>query len=179
MLIQKYDFILNPKRKSILVVKCIAWFASTGLFCYSWFHIKGTWSVHSFNGDYLSIPEGTGNCEYLFHEIPGTKTFNNNSLYVCYQLTKYPIPRNLRKGGHIKSILVVKCIPWFVRTPATARSATNSGSRIGISLLWNRVSLTKKCAQLRIFKEICVFRYKDQENSEIWNRTCTYFQQEL
>ena len=23
---------------------------------YSWFHIKGTWSVHSFNGDYLSIP---------------------------------------------------------------------------------------------------------------------------
>ena len=24
-------------------------------FCYSWFHIKVTWSVHSFNGDYLSI----------------------------------------------------------------------------------------------------------------------------
>ena len=22
---------------------------------YRWFHIKGTWSVHSFNGDYLSI----------------------------------------------------------------------------------------------------------------------------
>ena len=22
---------------------------------YSWFHIKGTWSVHAFNGDYLSI----------------------------------------------------------------------------------------------------------------------------
>ena len=38
---------------------------------YSWFHIKGTWSVHSFNGDYLSISEGTGSCGYLFHEIPG------------------------------------------------------------------------------------------------------------
>ena len=37
---------------------------------YSWFHIKGTWSVHSFKGDYLSIPEGTDSCGYLFHEIP-------------------------------------------------------------------------------------------------------------
>ena len=24
-----------------------------------------------FNGDYLSIPLGTGSCGYLFHEIPG------------------------------------------------------------------------------------------------------------
>ena len=40
---------------------------------YSWFHIKGTWSVHSFNGDYLSISQGTGSCEYLFHEIPGSR----------------------------------------------------------------------------------------------------------
>ena len=39
---------------------------------YSWFHIKGTWSVHLFIGDYLSIPETTGSCWYLFHEIPGT-----------------------------------------------------------------------------------------------------------
>ena len=38
---------------------------------YCLFHIKGTWSVHSFNGDYLSIPGGTGSCGYLFHEIPG------------------------------------------------------------------------------------------------------------
>ena len=27
--------------------------------CYSWFHINGTCIVHSFNGDYLSIPLGT------------------------------------------------------------------------------------------------------------------------
>ena len=36
-----------------------------------WFHIKVTWSVHSFNGDYQSILESTGSCGYLFHEIPG------------------------------------------------------------------------------------------------------------
>ena len=35
--------------------------------------IKCTLSVHLFNGDYLSIPEGTGSCGYLFHEIPGTR----------------------------------------------------------------------------------------------------------
>ena len=35
-----------------------------------WFHIKGTKSVHSFNGDYLSFPEGTGSRGYLSHEIP-------------------------------------------------------------------------------------------------------------
>ena len=32
---------------------------------------KGTRSVHLFNRDYLSIPEGTGSCRYLFYEIPG------------------------------------------------------------------------------------------------------------
>ena len=32
---------------------------------------KGTWSVFSFNGDCLSIPECAGSCEYFFHEIPG------------------------------------------------------------------------------------------------------------
>ena len=57
------------------------WMFGTGLwetnlrFRYSWFHIKGTWSVHSFNGDYLSIPEGTGSCGYLFHEILGINTY--------------------------------------------------------------------------------------------------------
>ena len=39
---------------------------------YSWFHKKGTFSVHSFNDDYLSIPERPGSYKYLFHEIPGT-----------------------------------------------------------------------------------------------------------
>ena len=29
-------------------------------FCYSWFHKKGTFSVHSFNEDYISIPERPG-----------------------------------------------------------------------------------------------------------------------
>ena len=37
----------------------------------SYMYIKGTWSLHSFKGDYLSIPEGTSSCWYLFHEIPG------------------------------------------------------------------------------------------------------------
>ena len=36
---------------------------------YSWFHIKGSWSVHSFDGDYLYTHCSWGN---LFHEIPGT-----------------------------------------------------------------------------------------------------------
>ena len=44
---------------------------------YNWFHIKGTWSVHSFNGDYLSIAEGTGSCE-----IPGSISFPRASLPV-------------------------------------------------------------------------------------------------
>ena len=42
------------------------------------FHIKGTLSVHSLNGDYLAIPEGTGSCWYLFHEIPGTSRQKND-----------------------------------------------------------------------------------------------------
>ena len=39
------------------------------VFSYSWFRIKGSWSVHSFNGDYLSLVH-TGSWGNLFHEIP-------------------------------------------------------------------------------------------------------------
>ena len=41
---------------------------------YSWIHIKGTLSVHSLNGDYLSIPRN------LFHEIPNVCTVPGNGL---------------------------------------------------------------------------------------------------
>ena len=40
---------------------------------YRGFHEKGTFSVHSFNDDYLSIPERPGSYKYLFHEIPVTR----------------------------------------------------------------------------------------------------------
>ena len=58
----------------------------------SWFHIKGTLSVHTFNGDYLSIPEGRGSCGYLFHEIPGSSNrivleYNNNIIETIYSLS--------------------------------------------------------------------------------------------
>ena len=39
-------------------------------YMYRGFHEKGTFSVHSFNDDYLSIPERPGSYKYLFHEIP-------------------------------------------------------------------------------------------------------------
>ena len=39
-------------------------------FKYRGFHENGTFSVHSFNDDYLSIPERPGSYKYLFHEIP-------------------------------------------------------------------------------------------------------------
>ena len=37
---------------------------------YRGFHEKGTFSVHSFNDAYLSLPERPGSYKYLFHEIP-------------------------------------------------------------------------------------------------------------
>ena len=43
-------------------------FSKINILLYNWFHIKGTWSVHSFNVNYLYIPEGS--CGYLFHNIP-------------------------------------------------------------------------------------------------------------
>ena len=42
----------RPTSKWRKEVKRVAIFRLT----YRWFHIKGTWSVYSFNGDYLSIP---------------------------------------------------------------------------------------------------------------------------
>ena len=44
---------------------------------YSWFHIKGTWSVHSCDGEYLSFLSlvHTGSWGYLFHEVPGIRIY--------------------------------------------------------------------------------------------------------
>ena len=39
------------------------------------FFKKDTFSVHSCNEDYLSIPERPGSYKYLFHEIPGRRSF--------------------------------------------------------------------------------------------------------
>ena len=60
-------------------------------FIYSWFNIKVTWSVHSFNGDYLSIPEGTGSCEYLFNETPCTSSAPNHFLLIKELLSHFTI----------------------------------------------------------------------------------------
>ena len=43
--------------------------------------IKSTWSVHSFNGDYLS--KRTGGCEYLFREMPN-KRHTQYFIWICY-----------------------------------------------------------------------------------------------
>ena len=42
-----------------------------------------------FNGDYISIPEDTGSCGYLFHEIPGIIY----TMYICIHIT------SLKPGG--------------------------------------------------------------------------------
>ena len=46
-------------------------------------YIKGTISVHSFNGDYLSISKYTGSCEYLFHKIPSIIIIIRDSENIC------------------------------------------------------------------------------------------------
>ena len=54
---------------------------------YSRFHKQGTLSVHSFNDDYLPIPERPGSYKYLFYEIPGSKSKNriiqNPKVQIC------------------------------------------------------------------------------------------------
>ena len=50
-----------PRYLHILFVFMIEYTSSgTIRFSYSWFHKQGTFSVHSFNDDYLSIPERPG-----------------------------------------------------------------------------------------------------------------------
>ena len=41
-------------------MKMKQWNSEKIAFKYSWFHKKGTFSVHSFNDNYLSIPERPG-----------------------------------------------------------------------------------------------------------------------
>ena len=57
-------FYMSPKLLPSLPITAIR--RGNVQFWNSLFQIKGSWSVHSFNDDYLSIPEGTGSCGYLF-----------------------------------------------------------------------------------------------------------------
>ena len=59
----------------------------TYIHIYSWFHISGTWRVNSFNGDYLSIPEGTCSCGYLFFiksPVSVYKCVNMDGFLMCF-----------------------------------------------------------------------------------------------
>ena len=89
---------------------------------YSWFHIKGTFSVHSFNDDYLSIPEHPGSQEYLFHEIPGilyciifknVKSFFNWKVYKWYKVY-VSFPNSLKKLANFWKFLFIK--RWAIGT---------------------------------------------------------------
>ena len=69
--------------------------------------ISYTWSVHSFDGDYSSIPKFTGSCGYLFHEIPSIKNSRRAFLIFCQlfaqkRVLKIEIQKML---GQINSIL--------------------------------------------------------------------------
>ena len=48
-----------------------------------WFHKKGSFNVHSFDEDYLSIPECQGSWENLFQEILGSTLGRGNIPYSC------------------------------------------------------------------------------------------------
>ena len=71
-------------------------------FRYSGFHIKCTWSEHSFNG----VSKCTGSCEYLFHEIPSSRIWFVHDLnllfsiqaffYVPYRNTVYTLYMSVR-----------------------------------------------------------------------------------
>ena len=69
------QLIVTLYTRTIYISLCTQSSDSRHTLVYSWFHKKGTWSVNSVNGDYLSIPEGTGSFEYLFHEIPWKDIF--------------------------------------------------------------------------------------------------------
>ena len=84
-------------KEIIIVSQILITKSNPSLPIYSWFHIKGTWGVHTFNGDYLSIPKCTGRAVSTFFmkspvcntsciKVRSWKRFGSA---VCY--TKYTI----------------------------------------------------------------------------------------
>ena len=77
-------------------------------------------SVHSFNGDYLSIAEGTGSCGYLFHEIPGTCTrqidpikIYNIKLFCLQMMKKGNFYEVLRRMHSLYMLRYMYLLPYF------------------------------------------------------------------
>ena len=102
-----------------------AWDTADIRLIYSWFHIKGTWSVHSFNGDYLTIPEGTGSWGYLFHEIPSRsrRSLDRYKEYptrneIFNDMWNPPKKTSVESEGFLNRVkykvprLDISCIPW-------------------------------------------------------------------
>ena len=90
-------------------------------FIYSGFHIKGNWSVHSFNGDYLSIPKCTGSfmkspvaASFDFQEsIKGPLHFAYKYfifLSICWIIAKFYLNK---VGGNIYENILNFCIFCF------------------------------------------------------------------
>ena len=64
---------------------------------YSWFHKKDTWSVHLFNGDYLSIPKCRGSYGYLFHEIPSMYMYVEHPIAFGLTIKGYPLSTHINE----------------------------------------------------------------------------------
>ena len=61
--------------------------------CYSWFHIKGTWSVYSFNGDYLlSLSAQVGVSTFLWNPqfvLEKVKNFQGRSVGRLFEISRF------------------------------------------------------------------------------------------
>ena len=95
------------------------------IFIYSWFHEKGSFSGHSFNEDYPSIPECIGSRGIHFQEISG--------ILLLYQEKKKDSLTNLPFEGIRKS--KTKTCPWAYNSIDKTRSPMFLGLAIVLDFL--------------------------------------------
>ena len=105
-------------------IRCVCVFPPLFVFLcmwtYNWFHIKSTWSAHSFNGDYLSIPEGTGRFladlkeECNFSNIYSLINFQTYAWW--YNIILKSIKTVLRQGLQFRKMFLIKRVFWVFLT---------------------------------------------------------------
>ena len=139
-------------------------------FWYSWFHIKGTWSVHLFNGGNLSIFKGRGSCRYFFHEIPCILRMVKNSPVSNSVLTK--TEGSLYRQAERSPFIVVTRLKTLSKLCTRVQSQTKPYTSIFLYMSRVRFDNVQKLIFCEIFFYIIVVW---QIYKYFWNKNARFF----
>ena len=138
---------------------------------YSWFHIIGTWSVHSFNGDYLSIYKCLGSCSFFMKSPVQNQmvTLDSTSFREKIDIVRFSL-FCFKPTGKIQKIF--KQIIWHLKTITFSDRRNRIIGNIRLVGAWGLLIIIK--FYIRFYrKDCCLWMY----DIVVWMLSSTFYQE--